>query len=88
MKCLNETAYCTHTFKRFKRLREECEDLDDNPRSGWPLAAQNQATTARVHAIVTRDHQMTLKSMEGQLLVNQDKISHILPELRETGKSS
>jgi hypothetical protein len=26
--------------------------------------------------------------MEGQLLVNQDKISHILPELRETGKSS
>jgi hypothetical protein len=56
LKCLNEIAYCTHTFKRFKRFKEECEDLEDNPRSGWPLAAQNQVTIARVHAIVTRDH--------------------------------
>jgi hypothetical protein len=88
MKCLNEIAYCTHTFKRFKRFREECEDLEDNPRSGWPLAAQNQATIAGVHAIVTRDLQMALKLMEGQLFINQEKISHILPEVRETGKSA
>jgi hypothetical protein len=31
---------------------------------------------------------MTLKLMEFQLLINQENISHILPEVGETGKSA
>jgi len=50
----------TH-LQRFKRFREVHEDMEDHPRSRWPLAAQNQATIAGVCEIVTRDHQMALK---------------------------
>jgi uncharacterized CHY-type Zn-finger protein len=64
MKCLNETVYCTHTFKGLKEVHE---DLEDHPRSGWPLAAQNQATIAGVCEIVTRDHQMAIKLMEEKM---------------------
>ena len=87
MKCLNKTTYCTHIFKRFRRFREEHDDLEDHLMSGWPLAAQNQSI-AGVREIVTRDHQMVIKLMEGQLHINWEKICYILPEEWETVKSA
>jgi hypothetical protein len=51
----------------FKRFREVNEDLEDHPRSGWPLAVQNEATIAGVCEIVTTDHQMALKLMEEKM---------------------
>jgi uncharacterized CHY-type Zn-finger protein len=47
--------YIVHTPSNFKKFREVHEDLEDHPRSGWPLAAQNQVTIAGVCEIVTRE---------------------------------
>jgi hypothetical protein len=47
----------------FKRFREGCEELEDDPSSVWASTALNLETVAKGHKPVSTDHQTTLTLM-------------------------
>jgi hypothetical protein len=51
---------------------EGCEVLEGYTKSGWQPTAQNLEIVAKLHELVTRDHQLTLKVTEDQLHINKE----------------
>jgi transposase len=67
----NESLSCIHVFEWLKTFREGCDDSENDPRSGQPSTAQNLETVVKVHELVARDHQVTLKAMEINCTLNR-----------------
>ena len=55
-------------------------DLEYDPRSWWPLTAQNVETVGKVHSLVDGDCYMTLTLIEHQVLINEQGVCQILEE--------
>jgi hypothetical protein len=61
-------------LQKFKRIREGCEDLEGDSRSG----AQKPGTVSKVCELVVRDHQMTLElTGDHNFTFNQEMIHQI-----------
>jgi hypothetical protein len=53
-------------FELFTSFREG-NDLEDGPRSGWPLTARNPKTVVKVRKLVARDYQVSVNVVEDEL---------------------
>jgi hypothetical protein len=78
---LNEKVklYLTSKSEWFKRLRQRCEEPEDDPNSGWPSTAFHPETIVKVHKPVFTDDQMNLKLMQ----IRQGLMHQIFIEILE-----
>jgi transposase len=76
----DEVLIRSSVFEWFKRFRDGCEDLQDDPRSGRPSTSRNADTIKNVPEMVTRDRRLTLRIMSDELNINTEMIRQILHE--------
>jgi len=56
----------------------ECEDPEDDSKSGWLLTAQDLEKAANVSESMARIHQMTLKLIKEQLHINHELVGRFI----------
>jgi hypothetical protein len=66
--------------ERFRNFVVGHGDLEYDPTCWWPSTAQNVETVGKVHGLVAGDCYMTLRLMEGQVLINEQGVCQILEE--------
>ena len=79
-------AYGEHSLSRAQVFRwhksflEGWEQVEDEPRAGWPSTSKTDNNVERVRFLVRSDHQLTLRTISSELNLNRFTVHQILTQ--------
>ena len=70
----------TPVYKWVKRFSEGRESVNDEERSGRPTTSRTEENIAKIHQIVHKNHQLTLRNIAELVNIERETVRKILTE--------
>ena len=70
----------SNVFQWYGRFRDGREDVEDNPRSGWPTECSNDNNVEKISQLLLQKRHLSLRMLADELNIGKDTVRKIVVE--------